>query len=300
MRRLVPGPFVPPREGARRRVPAPPLFMGAGVSQYAGAALAVTLFAVMAPPTVAWLRAVVAAMVLLAWRRPWRAAWTRRTLGATAVFGLVLTGMNVLFYIAIAHIPLGTAVAIEFLGPVALAAWGLRTFRSRLAIAFAALGVAAVGGLGLEWGDSATSTAIGLGAAAAAGAAWAGYMVLGRRIAVQRDGQASLAVGTAVGALVLTPFVVGDAAPVVTDARVALTAVGVGVLSSAIPYAIDQITLRRLSTPVFALLNSLLPATATAVGLVVLHQRPTAGELLGLVLISWAVALTTTPGRRRR
>ncbi len=274
--------------------------MTAGTSQYAGAALAVTLFAAMAPVSVAWLRALVAAVALLAWRRPWRAEWTRRTLLASAGFGLVLTLMNVLFYVSIAYLPLGTAVAVEFAGPVLLAAVSGRTFRTRAGAVVAGLGVLCLGGLGLEWGTDPRTTAIGLLAAAGAGAAWAGYMVLGGRIAAQRDGMASLSVGMAAGALALAPVAAVGAAPVLTDARWVLTAVGVGLLSSALPYAIDQVALRRLGTAAFALLNSLLPTTAAVVGRVVLGQRMSFWEVIGLLLVSWAVALTTTPLRRQR
>jgi len=282
------------------RIPAPVLFMTAGVSQYAGAALAVTLFTAMAPVSVAWLRGVVAAIVLVIWRRPWRATWTWRTLAASAVFGLVLTLMNVLFYISIAHIPLGTAVAVEFTGPVLLAMVRGRSFRTFVGAMLAGLGVLFLGGLGVDWSPDPGSTAIGLLAAAGAGAAWATYMVIGGRIAAQRDGMTSLSVGMAAGALALAPIAAVGAAPVLSDARLAFTAIAVGLLSSAIPYAIDQVALKRLKTAAFALLNSLLPATAAVVGRVVLGQRLSFGEVIGLVLISWAVAMTTTPLRRGR
>ncbi len=209
----------------RVRVPAPVLFMTAGVSQYAGAALAVTMFAAMAPVSVAWLRGVVAAVVLVLWRRPWRATWTRSTLGASAVFGLVLTLMNVLFYVAIAHIPLGTAVAVEFAGPVVLAAWRGRSIRTLFGAMLAGLGVLFLGGFGADWGADAGATAIGLLAAAGAGAAWAGYMVLGGRIAAQRDGMTSLSVGMTAGALALAPIAAAGAAPVLSDGRLAFTAI---------------------------------------------------------------------------
>ena len=103
------------------RIPAPALFLASGFTQYAGAALAIGLFAVIPAASVAWWRLAVSAVVLLAWRRPWRQSWTRRELAAAALFGVVLATMNVVFYVAIEYLPLGTAVAIEFLGPVAVA-----------------------------------------------------------------------------------------------------------------------------------------------------------------------------------
>ena len=105
-----------------RTAPAPALFVLSGLTQYAGAAVAVRLFDTLSPPTVAWARIAVAAVVLLAWQRPWRQSWDSRSLLLAAGFGTVLAAMNVSFYVAIAHLPLGTAVAIEFLGPVAVAA----------------------------------------------------------------------------------------------------------------------------------------------------------------------------------
>jgi len=99
------------------------------VSQYTGAGIAVLLFGAVAPATVAWLRVLVAGVALGAWRRPWRAHWTRGRLALTAAFGVVIATMNVAFYLAIAQLDLGTVVAIEFAGPVAVAAAGSRRAR---------------------------------------------------------------------------------------------------------------------------------------------------------------------------
>ncbi|KAE8762410.1 EamA family transporter [Georgenia thermotolerans] len=273
------------------RVPAPALFMASGASQYLGAAIAVELFVLMPAATVAWWRVVVAAVFLLLWRRPWRTGWTRRDLAASALFGVVLAGMNLLFYGAIAHLPLGTAVSLEYLGPVVVAALGGRGARSRVAVVLALLGVVSISGLGVDW--SAPGTALGVAFALAAGAAWAGYIVLGRRIATARSGLDSLAVGMAVGALVYAPLAAGTAGAALASPALALAVVGVGLLSSAVPYTVDQVALTRLSAPTFALLTALLPTTSLLVGLVVLRQVPSPGEILGLVLVSVAVALAS-------
>src|SRR5690606_6078026 len=127
------------------RVPAPVLFVGSGLTQYVGAAIAVGLFAVAGSAETAWLRILVAALVLLAWRRPWRLGWTRRALGAAIAFGLVLTAMNIAFYLAVEHLPLGLAVAIEFSGPVAVAAITGRA-RERWGGLLAAVGVVVLSG----------------------------------------------------------------------------------------------------------------------------------------------------------
>lgn len=281
------------------RVPAPLLFLVAGSSQYLGAALAVTLFPLMPPHTVAWLRSVVAALILLVLVQPWRRqAWTLRTLTQSAVFGVVLMAMNMLFYIALEYLPLGAAVAIEFAGPVAVAAWGGRTLRQRIAIVLAAFGVVAISVLGLDWSgaESGWYLALGIACALAAGTAWAGYMVIGGRIVTKRDGISSLAVGTAAASLAFAPIAAPWAGPAL-QMDVIWLVLAVGVLTSVIPYTLDQVVLRRLKVATFALLNALLPATATVIGLLVLAQQPTGWELIGLAAISVAVALA---GRRAR
>ena len=173
-------------------------------------------------------------MVLLAWRRPWRQAWTRRELGAAALFGVVLATMNVAFYVAIEYLPLGTAVAIEFLGPVAVASATGRGWRDRIGIALAAAGVLLLAGVQLEGGLT-PDIVIGLIAIGASAAAWAGYILLGRRLAVKRDGISALSVGMTAGALVYSPLAFGAFLPVVTDAGRALAVIGIAVLSSVIP-----------------------------------------------------------------
>ena len=273
------------------RVPAPVLFLGSGFTQYCGAALAIGLFAVIPAASVAWWRLAVSAVVLLAWRRPWRQPWTRRELGAAALFGVVLATMNVVFYVAIEYLPLGTAVAIEFLGPVVVAGVTGRGWRDRLGIALAAVGVVALAGVQLEGGFS-RDVVIGLVAILGSAAAWAGYILLGRRIAVQRDGISALAVGMTAGALVYSPLAIGAVAPVVTDASLAAVVVGIAVLSSVIPYAIEQVVLRRVSAARFAILLALLPVTALIIGAVFLAQSPSPLEVAGMVLVCAAIVLS--------
>jgi inner membrane transporter RhtA len=273
------------------RVPAPALFLVSGFTQYAGAALAVGLFAVLPAASVAWWRLALSAIVLLVWRRPWRQAWTRRELGAAALFGVVLATMNVVFYIAIEYLPLGTAVAIEFLGPVVVAGVTGRGWRDRLGIALAAAGVVLLAGVQLEGGLT-RDVVIGLVAILGSAAAWAGYILLGRRIAVKRDGISALAVGMTAGALVYSPLAIGAVAPVVTDAALASAVLGIAVLSSVIPYAIEQVVLRRVSAARFAILLALLPVTAAITGVLLLAQRPTSVEIVGMVLVCAAIVLS--------
>lgn len=273
-------------------MPAPLLFVVSGITLYVGAALAVGLFDDLPPATVAWLRLAVAALVLLLWGRPWRdrALWTRRALLVTVAFGLVLGVMNASFYVAIDHLPLGTAVALEFTGPVAVAAITGKGWRDRVAIAVAAAGVVLLAGVTLEGTPDAV---VGLVAVGVAAACWAGYILLGRRVATAASGGvAGLSIAMAASALLLAPFLAGAAGPVLTDGRLAALVLGVAVFSSVIPYAIDQVVLRRLRPATFAVLLALLPATATLVGAVTLRQVPHGWEIVGLLLVSGAIALT--------
>lgn len=278
---------------AGSRVPAwsvPLFFVVGAVSQYVGAAIGVFLFETTDPAAVAWLRCASAAVALIAWRRPWRTRWTRRGLAAAAGFGVVTVAMNVAFFEAIARIPLGTAVAIEFLGPVAVATLGSRRRRDLLAVLLAAAGVVLLAGVEFE------ASLAGIGFALLAAALWAAYILLGKRVADAGAGLDSLAVGMAAAAMLLAvPLLLGQVlrnAAVFADPRTWLLGIGVGVLSTAVPYALDQVVLTRIGRTRFALLLALLPVTAAVVGAVVLAQRPTLTEVVGIALVVAALAVS--------
>ncbi len=277
-------------------VPAPVLFVTGAVTQYVGSGLAVLLFAVVPVPGVTWLRVVAGAAVLLAWRRPWQASWTRGTLILAAAFGCVLAAMNLTFYEAIDRLPLGTTVAIEFCGPVAVAALGSRGRRDAAALALAAAGVALLADVHIA------GSPLGVALALVAGGCWAGYVVLGHRVSTARGlrAQDGLAFGMACGALALTPvgLLDGAAQAVAVPWRLA-AGLGVGVLSSAVPYALEQVAMRRLPRARFALLLALLPATAAVVGAVVLGQVPALLELVGIGLVCGAAGLRSHQGPPR-
>ncbi|HEY0119300.1 MAG TPA: EamA family transporter [Cellulomonas sp.] len=270
-------------------MPAPLLFLLSGLTQYVGAAVAVRLFGTLPPTTVAWLRIAIAAVVLLAWARPWRAPLRGRRLATAAAFGVVLAAMNVSFYLAIAHLPLGTAVAVEFLGPVAVAAITGRGWRDRAAIGVALVGVVLLAGVSLRMGPGGR---VGLVAILAAAVFWACYILLGRRVAGQNGNLAGLAVGMATGAVVFAPILARGAAPVLHDGRLALAVLAVAVCSSVVPYAIEQVVMRRVTAATFAVLLALLPVTAAVVGAVVLRQVPTLAEIIGTLAVCSAIALT--------
>ena len=273
------------------RVPAPALFVASGLTQYLGAAIAVGLFATVAAPTVAWLRIALSAVVLVLWRRPWRTRYTRRDLGGVVLFGIVLAAMNVSFYVAIDHLPLGTAVAIEFLGPVAVAAFTGRGWRDRVGIGVAAMGVVLLAGVTLNTGSA--GAAVGLVAIFLAAACWAAYILLGRRVARGRAGGVTgLSVAMAAGAVVFAPFLASGAVPVLHNWQLALLVVAIAVCSSVIPYALEQVVLRRVRAATFAVLLAMLPAMAAVVGAVALRQVPHGLEVVGLLLVSGAIVLT--------
>jgi len=266
------------------RLPAPMLFVLGGVSMYLGAAVAVLLFDELSPAAVAWLRLVGAAALLLAWRRPGRAAWRGRRLLLAVGFGLATALMNLAFYEAIARMPMGTAVAIEFCGPVAVAALGSRGRRDVGALALAVLGVLLIADV--QWSGSPAGVLFALTAATL----WAGYIVLGKRVARGGTGLDDLAVGMAAGAVLLSPLALG-AGPALSSPRLLLLAVGVGVASSVVPYVLDQVVLRRVGRARFALLLAILPATAPIVGLIMLRQVPRPLEALGILAVVAAVLL---------
>ncbi|MGH3934731.1 MAG: EamA family transporter [Pseudonocardiaceae bacterium] len=268
----------------QREVPVPLLFVVGGCSTYCGAALAVVLFERLSPAAVAWLRMLVAALALLAWRRPGHAAWCGRRLILAGCFGLVTGLMNVAFYAAIARLPLGTAVAVEFCGPVAVAALGSRSVRDVAALMLAATGVVLIADVRLA------GSRAGLLLALLAAVLWAVYIVLGKRVASGGNGLDDMAAGFALAAVLLCPLALGTG-PVWDSPTLLAMAAGVGVLSTALPYALDQVVLRRVGQARFALLLALLPAMAAVVGFLVLGQLPRPLEAAGIAIVAVAVAL---------
>jgi inner membrane transporter RhtA len=228
-------------------------------------------------------------VALVAWRRPWRTRWTARRLLLVAAFGTALASMNLAFYLAIDRLPLGTAVAIEFTGPVLVAAIGSRTRRDLLALGLAVLGVLALADVHLSGSPG------GVALAFTAGILWAAYIVLGHRVALDPGirPQDGLAAGMALGAIVLAPFLVHEAVPGLTDAGLLLASIAVGLASSVVPYVLEQVAMRRLTRARFALLLALLPATAAIVGAIVLGQVPGLLEAVGILLVVAAAGLRT-------
>ena len=291
-----------------RRVSAPPVatpaavgvvpphayFLGSAVFHYLGPAFAVLLFVRVDALGVAWLRIAAAALVFAAWRRPWRAL--RRldasTRWALLAWGAVLAVMNCCFYLAIERLPLATVAAIEFLPVVALAALGARTPRNVAALLLAVPGVYLLTGIRLE------GEPLGVALAFANAGLFALYIVLAHR-AAQGEGIAGIdALGAAmlIALVAVTPLAGWAALPALTDPVALLAGAGVGISSSVIPYVFDQLAMVRLARATYALMVSLLPATAAVIGVVVLGQVPSPAEAAGVTLVIAGVALHRAPG----
>jgi inner membrane transporter RhtA len=271
------------------RLPPHLYFLVSAVFHYLGPAFAVLLFSRVAVLGVAWLRIATAAVVFAAWRRPWRTfiaapRYTRRLLAA---LGVVLGLMNACFYIAISRIPLGTVGAIEFIGPIALAAAGSRTLRNILA-----LGLAAGGGW-LLTDVHLGGQLLGFLFAFANCGLFVLYVVLGHRVAA--DGGATgidrLGAAMLIALLTITPLGLIHALPAVGQPLLLLAGIGVGICSSVIPYVMDQLAMARLPRATFALMLSLLPASAALIGAVMLGQIPSPIEAAGILLVAGGVAL---------
>ncbi len=270
-----------------QRVPPHAYFVGSAVFHYLGPAFAVLLFVRVDALGVAWLRIASAALVFAVWRRPWRAlrVLDRRTLLA---WGAVLALMNCCFYLAIDRLPLATVAAIEFLPVIALAALGARTPRNAAALLIAVPGVYLLTGIRLE------GEPLGVALAFANAGLFALYIVLAHR-AAQGAGVDALGAAMIVAAVAVTPLAGAEALPAFADPVALLAGIGVGISSSVIPYVFDQLAMAQLPRATYALLVSLLPATAAVIGVVVLGQVPSVAEAAGVMLVIAGVALHRAP-----
>ncbi len=257
--------------------------VGAIASVQFGSALATTLFDRAGPAGTVLLRLVSASVVLAILWRPRPGQVTGRDLLLTGAFGVVLAGMNLSFYEALHRIPLGIAVTIEFVGPLAVAVGGSRR---RIDLAWSAL--AAIGILALTQtahGRAHGLSGVGIGFALLAAAFWAAYILLNARLGRAFAGGSGLAMAMCVGAVVALPFGIVQGGAHLLDPDVLALGCAVGMLSSAIPYSLELEALRRIAAPVFGVLMSLEPAVAALAGLIVLGQGLAARAVAGIALV---------------
>jgi inner membrane transporter RhtA len=265
--------------GILTRAPSGALVVGAITSVQFGSSLAATLFHQLGPAGTVFLRLTSAAIVLMLLWRPRLRGRSRRDLLLAAVFGLVLAGMNLSFYEALDRIPLGIAVAIEFVGPLAVAVAGSRRPLDLLWVLSAVLGILALTHGGAHVG------ALGVLLALTAGCLWAAYILLNARLGQAFEGSTGVTLAMCVAALAALPVGVATGGIQLLQPESLALGAAVGILSSAIPYSFEVEALRRIATSVFGVLMSLEPAVAALAGFLVLGQQLGGRELAGIALV---------------
>jgi inner membrane transporter RhtA len=254
--------------------------LAAIASVQVGATVARHVFALLGPTGTVFLRVAFGAGILLAIARPRWPRFDVRQWRAIVAFGLIIAAMNLCFYQAIARIPLGVAVTIEFIGPLGVAIVGSRKARDFVWAAMAALGVAL-----LSFSGGGAVTTLGLIFALGAAGGWASYIVLGQRVGRLVPGPDGLAFALAVGGLALLPFGIAGAGSRLLDVRNLALGLVVAILSSAIPFSLEFAALRRLSRQVFGILMSLEPAMGAAAGFLFLGQRLALRDAIAIGLV---------------
>jgi inner membrane transporter RhtA len=282
---------------ARIRSPGSPLLrvLAAIVSVQFGGALAATLVPEIGAGGSVVLRLVFATAILWAVARPRLRGHTRAAWLTVLAFGLTLGLMNLAFYGSLAHLPIGVAVTVEFLGPLTLATVLSRRWRDLAGVGAAAVGVVLISqALGTPWAELEWT---GLGLAALAGACWAAYILASGRAGREFPKLDGLALAMAVALLVVAPFGVHSIPS--WSGEAVLKGLGIAVLSSVLPYSLELSALRHLSAQVFGILLSLEPAVAALAGLVVLDQRLGPAQLTGMALVVLASALVMGAGQQK-
>lgn len=270
-------------------VPPQAWFGVSAVFHYLGPAFAVLLFPAVGVLGVAWLRIASAALIFAPVTRPWRTfsrARPQERLLLVAL-GVCLAGMNCAFYLALDRLPISLVAAMEFVGTIGVALWGLRTGRNLIALVLAVAGVFVL--IDVQF----STDPVGLLWATVNAALFVAYIVLGHRAAQAGAGAGIERLGAAmlVAFVAVLPFGLIEATTAFQDPLLLGAAIGVGVCSSVIPYICDQLAMSRLPRASFALLMSILPASATVIGALVLAQIPSLRDLLGLALVMLGVAL---------
>jgi inner membrane transporter RhtA len=278
------------------RIPPPQLLLlGSIASVQFGSAFAATLFTQAGPGGVVFLRLALSALVLVAIARPTIRGRRRRDLRMAALFGLVLATMNWSFYEAIDRLPLGPAVTIEFVGPLAVAVIGSRRALDLLWAALAGGGVVLLA----VHGEGGQIEPFGVFLALVAAACWACYIVLSKRVGASFAALDGLSIALCVGAVVLVPVGLAQGGTALLRPGLLAGGLAVAMLSSLIPYSLEIVALRRLSAAAFGVLMSLEPAVATLAGVLVLGQTMTGVTLLALCMVVAASVGTTLADRTR-
>jgi inner membrane transporter RhtA len=258
-----------------------------------GATMAKGLFPAVGASGTAALRLALSAIMLLAVWRPWRLRLSAHELRVILIYGLALGWMNFFFYVSLRFIPLGIAVALEFAGPLALAMAASRRAVDFVWILMAGLGLLALLPLGI---GSAQLDLVGVGCGLAAGACWALYIYFGRKAGAAHGGQTT-ALGMTIGAIVIVPIGAAQAGMQMLSPAILPAALGVALLSSAIPYSLEMLAMPRLPTRTVGVLMSLDPALGAVAGLLFLGESLSWVQWAAIASIMAASAGSAATGR---
>ncbi len=296
--------------GQARTVPASPpgsavtpaarpvvLVVGAVSSVQVGAALAKHLFPQLGSAGTVAVRLATAAVLLLAVARPSVRGVRPADLVRVGGFGVVLATMNLAFYASLQRIPLGVAVTVEFAGPLAVAVIGSRRARDLLWAALAALGVVVLTGGGTALTDGSLDP-LGVVFALIAAACWAGYIVLSQRVGAVLPSLHGLALAISVAAVAVAPIGVASAGSALLRPDLLAMGAGVGLLSSALPWGLEFVALRSMTSATFGVLMSIEPAVAALAGLILLDERLRLLQVCGMTMICVASAGAAVGGLR--
>lgn len=291
-------PSRPMADRTARRVHPYAWFGVSAVFHYLGPSFAVLLFPAIGVLGVAWMRIASAALMFAPVTRPWRTLRQAdaRTRLLLLGLGACLAAMNTSFYLALERLPMSLVAAMEFMGTILVALYGLRTRRNLAALALAVAGVFVL--VNVRW---ATDPG-GLFWSALNSALFVGYIVLGHKVAEGGAGGGieRLGAAMAIALVCLMPIGLAQAIRAFGSPALVLAGTGVGLCSSVIPYVCDQLAMSRLPRASFALLLALLPAMATLIAALVLAQMPSARDLFGIALVMAGVAVHKAPAEGRR
>ena len=268
----------------------------------AGTSLAKGLFPFVGAEGTTTYRLVFSTLLLMAFWRPWRRAWTWADVPILVLFGATLGLMNLLFYNAIKTVPFGLAIAVEFTGPLAVALWSSKKPLDFVWIVLAVAGMGLILPLGNASGADMQAAAIdpvGIAYALGAGACWAVYIVVGQRVA-DRIGAFATPMGMLVAALLVTPVGISVAGSSLLNPEWMLAGLGIALLSSAIPYSLEMYSLKHLPKQTFSILLSLEPAVGALAGWLVLSEQLSTQQLgaIGLIMAA-SMGSAMTAGQRK-
>jgi inner membrane transporter RhtA len=266
-------------------IPAVPAVLLSIISVQGGAAIAKGIFPILGATSTSSLRIVLSALILLAVNRPNLRNLSTAQWKAVALYGLTLGAMNIIFYMAIARIPLALGVALEFIGPLALALTGSKRMIDFLWVILAAAGIVLIA----PWNNNGLNVT-GVLLALLAGAFWAAYILLGGRISKMMDGGKAVSIGMIFASAVVLPVAIGDGLITHLKLWMLLAGLALALLSSAIPFSLEMNALRKIPAKTFSILMSLEPAVAAVSGLIFLHEYLSLYEWIAIVLIIIASA----------